>query len=50
MVMVGAASRLLPVKTETIERFITNLFSRKGEKIVNDNLKAFRAGREAAQQ
>lgn len=49
MVMVGAASRLLPVKTETIEHFISNLFSRKGEKIVNDNLKAFRAGREAAQ-
>lgn len=50
MVMVGAASHSLPVKTETIERFITSLFSGKGEKIVNANLKAFRAGRKEAAQ
>ncbi len=48
MVMVGAASHRLPVKVETIEHFIESLFARKGEKVVETNLKAFRAGREAA--
>jgi indolepyruvate ferredoxin oxidoreductase beta subunit len=48
MVMVGAASHRLPVKVETIEHFIESLFARKGEKVVQTNLKAFRAGREAA--
>ncbi|MGE5358448.1 MAG: indolepyruvate oxidoreductase subunit beta [Bacteroidales bacterium] len=48
MVMVGAASRYLPVKVETIEHFIESLFARKGEKVVETNLKAFRAGRETA--
>lgn len=46
--MVGAASRLLPLQPETIERFIQNSFSSKGERIVETNLKAFRSGREAA--
>ena len=46
--MVGAASRLLPVQLETIERFIQKSFSSKGERIVETNLKAFRSGREAA--
>lgn len=48
MVMVGAASRLLPVKPETIEQFIQKRFSGKGERVVETNIKAFRAGREAA--
>jgi indolepyruvate ferredoxin oxidoreductase, beta subunit len=48
MVMVGAASHHLPVKIETIEHFIESLFARKGAKVVETNLKAFRAGREAA--
>jgi indolepyruvate ferredoxin oxidoreductase beta subunit len=48
MVMVGAASRLLPVHPETIERFIEKSFGGKGERVVETNLKAFRAGREAA--
>lgn len=46
--MVGAASRRLPIKPETIERFIQKSFSGKGERVVEANLKAFRAGREAA--
>ena len=46
MVIVGAASHLLPVKEETIETLIREMFARKGEKIVEINLKAFRAGRE----
>ena len=47
MVMVGAASHLLPVKVETMEHYIENVFKRKGDKIVEANLKAFNAGREA---
>jgi len=48
MVMVGAASELLPVRPETIERFIQESFGGKGERVVDANIKAFRAGREAA--
>ena len=48
VVMVGAASRLLPIKPETIEHFIQKSFGGKGERVVEANLKAFRAGREAA--
>ncbi len=48
MVMGGAASHRLPVKVETIEHFIRTIFAGKGDKVVETNLKAFRAGREAA--
>lgn len=48
MVMVGAASHHLPVCVHTIEQFIESIFAAKGEKVVASNLKAFRAGREAA--
>jgi indolepyruvate ferredoxin oxidoreductase, beta subunit len=48
MVMVGAASSHLPVQVATIEHFIESLFARKGGNVVATNLKAFRAGREAA--
>jgi len=47
MVMVGAASHLLPIPMTTIEEFIRETFSRKSEKTVEINLKAFRLGREA---
>ncbi len=50
MVMVGAASSLLPVKLETIEHFARSMFASKGDKVVETNLKALRAGRDAAQQ
>jgi indolepyruvate ferredoxin oxidoreductase beta subunit len=46
MVMVGAASHLLPVKVETMEHYIESVFKKKGDQIVEANLKAFRAGRE----
>jgi indolepyruvate ferredoxin oxidoreductase beta subunit len=49
MVMVGAASHHLPVKVETIEHFIRSIFATKGDRVVETNLKAFRAGREAAE-
>ncbi len=48
MVIAGAASRLLPLKLETMEHFIETRFAGKGEKVVRQNLAAFRAGREAA--
>jgi indolepyruvate ferredoxin oxidoreductase, beta subunit len=48
MVMVGAASHRLPVKVETLEHFIRTTFAAKGERVVETNLTAFRAGREAA--
>jgi len=48
MVMVGAASHRLPVSVETMEHFIESVFRSKGAKVVETNLKAFRAGRGAA--
>jgi indolepyruvate ferredoxin oxidoreductase beta subunit len=46
MVMVGAASHFLPVKVDTMEHYIEGTFKKKGEQVVEANLKAFRAGRE----
>jgi indolepyruvate ferredoxin oxidoreductase beta subunit len=46
MVMVGAASHLLPVKVDTMEHYIEDVFKNKGDQVVAANLKAFRAGRE----
>jgi indolepyruvate ferredoxin oxidoreductase beta subunit len=48
MVMVGAASPLLPVPFETIEHFVQTIFAAKGAKVVETNLKALHAGRAAA--
>ena len=50
MVMVGAASSLLPVKLDTIEHFARSMFASKGDKVVETNLRALRAGRDAAGQ
>jgi indolepyruvate ferredoxin oxidoreductase beta subunit len=47
MVMVGAASHLLPIEVAAMEHFITNTFKRKGDNVVEANIAAFRAGREA---
>ena len=48
MVMVGAASRLLPVSFDSLEHFVQTMFAAKGAKVVETNLKALCAGREAA--
>jgi len=48
MVIVGAASHRLPVGVGTLEQFIQRSFEAKGAQVVETNLKAFRAGREAA--
>jgi indolepyruvate ferredoxin oxidoreductase beta subunit len=49
MVMVGAASHLLPVGPPELEEQIRTLFERKGERVVQSNLRAFLLGREAVQ-
>ena len=48
MVIVGAASHRLPLQVASLEQFIEALFKAKGAKVVETNLAAFRAGREAA--
>lgn len=48
MVIVGAASQLLPLKVETMERFIESVFTRKGQDVVDTNIRAFHLGRTAA--
>ncbi len=48
MVILGAASAYLNMPIEVIEKAIVTLFERKGQDIVDANLKAFNAGREAA--
>ncbi len=50
MVLAGAASHFLPIKPETMQNFIKEIFARKGEKVVNINLKAFAMGREFGEQ
>ena len=46
MVLLGAASPFIGIGTDKIEEGIRIVFSRKGESVVNMNLKAFRAGAE----
>lgn len=46
MVMVGAASNVLPVEASALERQIALRFAPKGAPVADLNLRAFRAGRE----
>jgi indolepyruvate ferredoxin oxidoreductase beta subunit len=48
MVMLGAASRALALKEETLRKFVKVLFEARGANVVDANLKAFDLGREAA--
>ena len=48
MVMLGAASPFLDISYESLEIGIKKIFGRKGEKIVQLNLDALKAGREFA--
>lgn len=48
MVMVGAASNVLPLDPGLLERYIATWFASKGQPVVDQNLRAFQAGREAA--
>ncbi len=47
MVLAGAASHHLPLKVETMENYIRKIFQRKGDKVVEINLKAFDLGRQS---
>ena len=46
MVLLGAASHFIEITPDKIEAAIRNVFSSKGDTIVEANIKAFRAGRE----
>lgn len=48
MVLLGAASPYIDIPADKIEDGIRTVFETKGEKIVESNLVAFRAGRECA--
>lgn len=45
VVMLGAASPFIGIESEELERAIEILFDRKGESVVETNLKAFRLGK-----
>ncbi len=46
IVILGAASYKIDMSFESLENAVRKLFSRKGEQIVETNLKALKAGRE----
>jgi indolepyruvate ferredoxin oxidoreductase, beta subunit len=46
-VMVGTASRLLPLRVESLEQAVQATFRAKGERVASVNLAAFRRAREA---
>lgn len=48
MVLLGAATPFIGIPAEKIEEGIRTIFSKKGDAIVESNLKAFRAGLEKA--
>lgn len=47
VVIVGAASRFLPIEAGTMEECMREGWARKGQHVVDFNIRAFRAGREA---
>jgi indolepyruvate ferredoxin oxidoreductase beta subunit len=50
MVVLGAASPFLNMSFESLEEGVKNLFAKKGEAIINSNLKALQAGRAFAEK
>lgn len=50
IVLLGAATPFIMIEPRKIEQGIIDIFSRKGEEIVNMNLAAFRAGYEYSQK
>ena len=49
VVMLGAATPFIEIPFEYLEKGITDIFEKKGDSVVEMNLKALRAGREFAQ-
>lgn len=48
MVLLGAASCFVPLAAEDLESAITQIFGRKGQAVVDQNIEAFRQGRTIA--
>ncbi len=48
IVLLGAASSLLPLDEESLVQAIKTLFERKGDRVVNKNIEAFNKGKEIA--
>ena len=48
MIIVGAAMHLLPFKAQAVEEAVRSIFSSKGSKVVDINLRALQAGQNAA--
>ncbi|SNR61986.1 indolepyruvate oxidoreductase subunit beta [Lutibacter flavus] len=48
IILLGAASSLIPLSDESLQKAIKTLFERKGERIVIKNLEAFEKGKEIA--
>ena len=46
MVILGASSSFIEIPYQSLENAIRNLFGKKGEEVVDLNLKAFKAGRD----
>jgi indolepyruvate ferredoxin oxidoreductase, beta subunit len=46
MVVLGASSWFLPLRSENLEEWVGNLWKAKGERVMNTNLAAYRSGRE----
>lgn len=50
MVLLGAASVILGIEASKLEEAISQVFGRKGESVVEMNIKAFREGRNAGEK
>ena len=50
MVLLGAASTLLPISEESLKKAINKLFQRKSERIIKLNIEAFNAGKMLAME
>lgn len=50
MVILGAASPYLDIEAEKFEQAITKIFSRKGEAVVDINIRCFRAGKDFSEK
>jgi indolepyruvate ferredoxin oxidoreductase beta subunit len=48
MVILGAASLFIEMPYESLENAVKELFSRKGEQVVDANLKALKAGKDCS--
>ncbi|WP_456423980.1 indolepyruvate oxidoreductase subunit beta [Lutibacter sp.] len=48
IVLLGAASAIIPLSEESLKQAIKTLFERKGERIVTKNIEAFNKGKEIA--